>query len=294
MMMDLIVHFLIIPCDFGLVLTRFRDFLRHFWQCRPKLNTKNLRNSEPCQTTVYQGKKNNNNNIWHLSHKSKQWYYPLRMLITLVWAVAISASRACFLSKWRSLWGRLRCQFEPWLRRSPPFTVPQPDLRRGREECDGLTLSECPGLPSCLTPSAQHPWASVSATVSPVTSSQFHKYVLDMAGMSYADVPVAGDKFESKEMSGWRQLWSYNFTRCLPLLTFSRHELATPWTYFTCTVNIFSTRSLWEAQSRMWLSRLTWPVAFRSMTYKILKHVPMRRSPLKRITAGAGAVTDGK
>lgn len=51
----------------------------------------------------------------------------------------------------------------------------------------------------------------------------------------------------------------YNSTRCPPLLTFSRHELATPWTYFTCTVNIFSTRSLQEAQTRIHLLRLTWP-----------------------------------
>lgn len=29
-----------------------------------------------------------------------------------------------------------------------------------------------------------------------------------MAGMSFADVPEAGDKFESKEISGWRQLWA--------------------------------------------------------------------------------------
>lgn len=30
----------------------------------------------------------------------------------------------------------------------------------------------------------------------------------DTAGMSYAGVPVAGDKFECEEMSGRQQLWA--------------------------------------------------------------------------------------
>lgn len=38
---------------------------------------------------------------------------------------------------------------------SAPLTVPQPDLRHRREECDGLTLSECPDSPFPLTPSTQ-------------------------------------------------------------------------------------------------------------------------------------------
>ncbi|KAM7388676.1 hypothetical protein PAMP_024836 [Pampus punctatissimus] len=85
----------------------------------------------------------------------------------------------------------------------------RPDLRHRREECDGLTLSECPTSPFPLTPSTQQqpPGFCVSHCV-PNNLLTVCKYVLDMAGMSYADAPVVGDKFESKEMSGWRQLWA--------------------------------------------------------------------------------------
>lgn len=54
------------------------------------------------------------------------------------------------------------------------------------------------------------------------------KYVLDMAGMSYANVPVAGDKFESWGMSVLATAVGYIFTRCPPSLTVTKHELAAP------------------------------------------------------------------
>lgn len=62
------------------------------------------------------------------------------MLITAVSAVAISASGACFLSKWSSLWASLRCR-PRLVPGGAPLTVPQLDLRpTTKEKCDGLAL----------------------------------------------------------------------------------------------------------------------------------------------------------
>lgn len=105
------------------------------------------------------------------------------MLITLVWAVTISASRACFLSEWSSLWVRLRCQSEPWLKTALSFNCPQawPPAQEGRMWClDAKWVPRLP-LPSDLLPSAQQqqPWGFLcQATVSPATSSQFENMSL--------------------------------------------------------------------------------------------------------------------
>lgn len=94
---------------------------------------------------------------------------------------------------------RLRCQSEQqWLKKDgPPFTVPQLDPRRRRERMSCLSLLSDPRS----TPLPE-------ATTSPPTSSPSQQYALDMAGMSYAQLPVAQDKLAREEMSGWRQLWA--------------------------------------------------------------------------------------
>lgn len=59
---------------------------------------------------------------------------------------------------------------------SAPLTVPEPDLRHKREECDCLTLSAWPSSPFPLTPyTQQQPPIGLSGqvAVSPATSSQF-------------------------------------------------------------------------------------------------------------------------
>ncbi|CAB1420418.1 unnamed protein product [Pleuronectes platessa] len=91
---------------------------------------------------------------------------------------------------------------------SAHLTVPQPDLRHWREECDVLTLSELPSSPSPLTLSARPAYRQQPLCPQQPPHSLQIQYVFDMAGMLYADVPVVGDKFESKEMSGWQQLWA--------------------------------------------------------------------------------------
>lgn len=158
-----------------------------------------------------------------MGHMSKWCYYPLRMLIALAWTVAISAPGPRFLTKWSSLWVRLRCQSELYFNYPPAWPVAP-----GREECDSPAFPSDPPLSKKHHHHPAHPtltaatalWASclglglVQVAVSPATSSQFCKYVLDMAGMSHAHVPVAGDKFDSKEMSWPATAVGYIFTRC--------------------------------------------------------------------------------
>lgn len=75
-----------------------------------------------------------------------------------------------------------------------------------REECERMAQLSLPSDP--LRPAAAAPGLLGSGRCVPSDLLTVCKYVLDMAGMSYASVPVAGDKFESKEMSGRRQLWA--------------------------------------------------------------------------------------
>lgn len=98
------------------------------------------------------------------------------MLITRVWALAISGSRACFLSKWSSLWVMLRCQRELWLKPAPFNRPPAwPPAQEGRmwwfdaKWVPRLSLPSDPLNPTAATPSRP----PVSAPVSPATSSQF-------------------------------------------------------------------------------------------------------------------------
>lgn len=113
---------------------------------------------------------------------------------------------------------------------SAPLTVPQPDLRHRREEFHGLTLSKCPGSPFSLTSSTQQ-----QPPQRPPHSSQI--------------CPRYGWHVLHRCPSGGRWIWEqgdvwlstavgYNFTRCPPLLTFSRHQLDafyTPGKYFLNT-----------------------------------------------------------
>lgn len=124
------------------------------------------------------------------------------MLITP--AVAISALGVCFLSKCSSLWVRLRCQCE-LVKGSAPFNCP-PAWPAAHEQ--RMWWPNSPFLSDLLHPTAAAPGHLGSGRCVPGNLLTVCKYALDMPGMSNADVPVAGDKFESKDMSGWRQLWA--------------------------------------------------------------------------------------
>lgn len=133
--------------------------------------------------TQTHAKKQNTN----IGHMSKWCYYPLRMLIALAWTVAISAPGPRFLTKWSSLWVRLRCQSELCFNYPPAWPV-APE----REECDSPAFPSDPpqtAPPPPPPPTPPHPNSSqrpvglllglglVQVAVSPATSSQFCKYV---------------------------------------------------------------------------------------------------------------------
>lgn len=75
-----------------------------------------------------------------------------------------------------------------------PLTVPQPDLWPTGAECEGAAPH------FLLTSSTQN---QQPLGRSPCPCQPPHKYDPDMAGIPYAGVAVAADKFEHKEMSGW-------------------------------------------------------------------------------------------
>lgn len=96
-------------------------------------------------------KKQNTN----MGHMSKWCYYPLRMLIALAWTVAISAPGPRFLTKWSSLWVRLRCQSELYFNYPPAWPVAP-----GREECDSPAFPSDPPKTPPPPPSSPHPNSS--------------------------------------------------------------------------------------------------------------------------------------
>lgn len=126
----------------------------------------------------------------------------------------------------------------------PPLIGPQ----HKREECGVLTLT-----PSTQQQHKKKPLASRVATVAPATSSRF------------ADALLIWPACRT-HMSQWREI-NLRARRCRAGdscgLRFhqmsSVANLASPCTYSTCTVNIFSTPSSREAQSRIHPLRLTWP-----------------------------------
>ena len=137
------------------------------------------------------------------------------MLIAPARAVALSARRPGFLGKWNGSRARLRCQPEPWLNRTLPQLSPSLTCGAPGKNVMARRLATTPlSLPSDLL----HPTAASTLPPGPPGSGRRVPsnlltvlqilYDRDMAGMSHADVPVVGDKFESKEMSGWRQLWA--------------------------------------------------------------------------------------
>lgn len=69
-----------------------------------------------------------------------------------------------------------------------------------------------------------------------------------MAGMSHAHVPVAGDKFDSKEMSRPATAVGYIFTRCLTVANLQSTRVATlpppPQCTLQAAVNMSSTQIL--------------------------------------------------
>lgn len=84
--------------------------------------------------------------------------------------MTIFASRACFLSKWSSLWVRLRCQSEHSSNCPPAW----PPAQEGRMWwLDAKWVPRLSLLSDPLCPSSGPRGTSVSATVDPATSSPF-------------------------------------------------------------------------------------------------------------------------